>query len=211
VKDEAPESNLPAELEKQGTLQSDENLLATLTDAFWSGLARAAEPNGLVIFLDHIEKMAFDTVAIMQKHLIDRILRQDNSTSGSKIRLAVAVRDPARFADQNDSDKSWHFLLELAQTKDPRMLELKFPGLPHGEQLHWLAQVWARRFFISYGGSNLVKRILETFPVGKRLMPQDVDAYVNRRVDSYLQPVAPGRLIKDLLRREDIIDWLTTL
>lgn len=210
VKDEAPESNLAAELEIQGTVQSDENLLETITDAFWSGLAGAAVQNGLVIFLDHIEKMALDTVAIMRKHLIDRILLQGNPTSGSIIRLVIAVRDPAPFADQSDSEKSWHFLLELAKTESQRVLELKLNGLPQ-EQLRWLAQVWARRFFISYGGSDLVKRILGTALVDKSLRPEDVDAYVNRQVDSYLQPVAPGRLIKDLLRREDIIDWLATL
>jgi hypothetical protein len=210
VQDEAPESNLAAELEKQGTVQSDENLLETISAAFWSGLACAAEQNGLVIFLDHIEKMAFDTVAIMRRHLIDRILLQGNSASGSIIRLVIAVRDPAPFADPSDSDKPWHFLLELAQTDSQRVLELKFEGLPH-EQLSWLAQVWARRYFISYGGSDLVRRILGTALIGNRLRPQDVDAYVNRQVASYLQPVAPGRLIKDLLRREDIIDWLTTL
>jgi hypothetical protein len=43
VKDEAPESNLIAGLETKGTVQSDENLLQTITDAFWSSLTQVAE------------------------------------------------------------------------------------------------------------------------------------------------------------------------
>lgn len=209
VKDLAPESDLTTAMGEHGTVLHDENLLDTITNAFWNDLARAAEPNGLVIFLDHIEKMFPGTVSDMQKYLIERVLNQGNS----KVRLVIAVRDSDPFNERlfgrNDLGQAWDF---LAQKDSSQVQEVKFEGLPH-EQLLWLAKVWARRYFISCSGSTPIKKML-AMRNNIRLQPRDVDAYATLQVDSYGEakiPIPPGSLIRRLLDTVAIEAWLSTL
>lgn len=227
VKDEAPDKNPISEMEKQGGVtifsrveqgvRADEkNLYETITEEFWSSLARAAEPNGLMIFLDHIDKLFPGTVEIMHKYLIDRLLTANSSSPVSKVRLVLAVRDAdltdvESLFEQNDAGKAWNFLFELAQKDGSQVREVRVEGLPH-EQLHWLAQVWARRYFISCRAATPFKRFVDAYLGGRNLEPRHVDAYVKKRVDSYDPvPIAPGRLVTNLLDPQFIKDWLKTL
>jgi hypothetical protein len=216
VRDEAPDKNPISEMEKQGVRSDEKNPYETITEEFWSGLARAAEPNGLLIFLDHIDYLFPGTVEIIHKYLIDRILTADRSSPASKVRLVLAVRDadPADVGslfEQSDTGKAWNFLFELAQDDGSLVRKIRVEGLPY-EQLHWLARVWARRYFISCCAATPFKKFIDAYLDGRNLEPRHVDAYVKRRVDSY-DPVciAPGRLVNNLLDPQFIKDWLRTL
>ena len=208
VKDLAPESDPTTKMEELGTVLYDENPLDTITNAFWNDLTRAAEPNGLIIFLDHNENMFPGTVNDMQKYFIERVLTPGNC----RVRLVITVRDSDPFDEQllgrNDLGQAWDF---LAQKDSSQVQKVKFEGLPP-EQLHWLAKVWARRYFICCCDSTPIKNVLATHNI-VHLQPQDVDAYVTRQVDSYLGKtlIAPGSLIKRLLDRKAIKVWLSTL
>lgn len=215
VEDRAPDSNPTIEMEKQGTVRSDEDPFDTITNEFWQGLICAAGSKDLILFLDHVEMLIPDTVDKMRTYLIGPLLAADNSSPKSKIRLVLAIRDndPAEemLFGQRDTGKAWNFLFDLAQNNGSRMKQLKFEGLPH-EQLHWLAQVWGRRYFLSCSSTTLFKQYLNLFYHGANLQPEQVDAYVKRRVDSYAQVAkAPGELIKNLLEDAYIRDWLKTL
>lgn len=215
VKDKAPYKNPTVEMGNQGTLRSDENPFETITNEFKSGLARIAGSNGLIIFLDHIEMLIPDTVERIRTYLIEPIVAAGRDSPLSKIRLVLAIRDidPAEafLLGQSTSGKAWNFLFELAQKSESPLQKLQFEGLPH-ERLHWLAQVWGRRYFLSCSRATIFKQYLKFFLDGRDLQPEQVDAYVKRRVDSYGPvPKAPGELIRHLLEETYIRDWLKTL
>ena len=215
VKDKAPDKNPTVEMGNQGTLRSDENPFETITNEFRSGLIRISGSNGLIIFLDHIEMLIPDTVERIRTYLIEPLVAAGSDSPLSNIRLVLAIRDidPAEafLLGQSTSGKAWNFLFELAQKNGSPLRKLQFEGLPY-ERLQWLAQIWGRRYFLSCSGATVFKQYLQYFLNGRDLQPEQVDAYVKRRVDSY-GPVAkaPGELIRHLLEETYIRDWLKTL
>jgi hypothetical protein len=195
VADEAWDKKLNLELGKLGTVRSKENPLETINEAFWSGLVRAAEPNGLIIFLDHIYK-TYDAINQLKTYLVERVLNPDKYPNARKVRLVLAVRE--RTPEMANLERPWDYLLA-----NPKVVVQHLGGFQPAE-LSWLARVWARRYFLSHSPIEFKD---------KHLTPEKVDEYVSGLLNpNYLKRAQrPGRLISDLLNDNNIEDWLYNL
>ncbi len=209
ISDGAPAGNLTKILEQLGVSRAEEDPVATITDAFIEGLKRAADPNNLVIFLDHIEKMAPVILNTMQKYLLAKIPK----IAGNPIRLVLAVQDPDPFHPLSTSHLSWEEASQLVQTNGNRVFQQTFHGFTY-EQSRWLARIWARRYFISCKHEKflqLKQRMLQNAPVQSTPRPEDVDNYVQDRIRYGHLAVLPRRFIGDLLKEENVLDWLYSM
>jgi CHAT domain len=217
VEDEEPEKDPTSGMAQQGMVRSDENPFETITSEFWNGLARIAKSNGLIIFLDHIEKLSPATIETMRKYLVEHILNARDYPAAQKVHLVLAIRevdpDDEPALGRSDLDTAWNFLFELVQKDDPRVRKLRFEKFSP-EQLRWLARVWARRYFILCSGASSIKTGLEILLNRPGSNPERVynyvDEYVERRIMSYgPAPLSktPGLLIDDLLNKTYVKDW----
>ncbi|HEX2913605.1 MAG TPA: CHAT domain-containing protein [Chloroflexia bacterium] len=198
VSDMAMDKNPALELENLGTVRSNENPVETITEAFWTSLARIAEPGGLIVFLDHVDKMFAGEVNRLRTYLVNRVLNPADYPNARKVRLVLAVQSNP--VEQANQDNPWSF---LTQSSDARVDILNLQGLPP-ENLEWLARLWARRYFISYGPA---------FLKNKHVTPENIDAYVASLLNPFYQkrPQRPGRLVRDLLNSDRLEDWLNSL
>jgi hypothetical protein len=211
VGDEAPAGNLTKMLEQVGTSRAEEDPVETITDAFIAGLKRAADCKGLIIFLDHIEKMAPEVLKTMQKYLLGKIPK----VAGNSIRLVLAVQDaafPAPFRPPT-SNLSWEEVSQLVQTNESKVFERPLRVFSPEEAL-WFARIWARRYFLSCKQEKFLiilqqMQMLLNAPV--QLGPEDVDAYVQDRIRYKWPFVLPKRFVGDLLKEENIRDLLFAL
>lgn len=145
VQDETLDADPGFALKQLAITIHDEYVLKQISDAFLEGLAEAASQGGLVIFLDHIDKLSDSEVRLLKTHLIEPILNGGSDAALRNVRLALALRyDPhQRQADADSQARLWAFLwTELGLQPEPL---IRFSAIP------WLARVWARRYFISAG------------------------------------------------------------
>jgi hypothetical protein len=209
ISDEAPAGNLTQILEQLGMSHAEEDAVATITNAFIDGLKRAADPNGLVIFLDHIERMAPVIMKTMQKYLIAKIPK----IAGNPIRLVLAVQDPDPFRPLSTSHLSWEEVSQFVQTNGNRVFQQTFHGFTY-EQSLWLARIWARRYFISCKHEKFLRLkqlVFQNAPIQSTLRPEDVDNYVQDRIRYGRPAVLPKRFIGDLLNMDNLHDWLDSM
>ncbi len=196
VADLTRDKKAPRELEKLGTVRSNENPIETINEAFWSSLARAADPHGLIIFLDNVDSMFSGEVNKLRNYLVNQVLASENYPNARMVRMVLAVRSPS--VDATTPERPWDFLLD-----NSKVVVQRLAGLPP-QDLSWLARLWARRYFISNGGPLYMR--------DKKLTTQAIDAYVSSLLNNYYLSRAqrPGRLISDLLNPDRIADLLSS-
>jgi hypothetical protein len=209
ISDETRTLNIEEALVELHTVGEGEDVVKTITDAFIEGLCQAATPNGLVIFLDHIDKIPRFTLDKMQKYLIGKLpQRADNC-----IRLVLAVQDPDPFRRQSISELSCEDVLQIMERNGQEIFVQPFYGFTD-EQARWFARMWARRYFISCKHDKFMRIKEEMFrnrPHQRvQLLPNDVDvdSYVERHIHYGNLPVLPKRFIGDLLDEDRLRDWL---
>ncbi len=198
VTDLTANKKLAVELARLGRVRSKENPIETFNDAFWKGLEQTAEPNGLIIFLDHLDSMSFPgEINLVRDNLINRVLNPEKylNANARKVRLVLVLRELTPAASRG-AGQPWNFLL----TSQPKIAVQRLAGFPPGE-LSWLARLWARRYFLSQPAPEVQ---------GYTLTPDNVDTYVENVLTPLLlkRPQRPGRIVNDLRNPANLEDWL---
>ena len=184
-----------------GSATALENPVETITEAFWTCLARVAEPAGLLIFLDHVDGMTLPAVTELRRRFLDRVCDPDRHPDALKVRVVIATQaglDPAEGPPGH-----WTYLREAPDLKGVSIHRLQ--GFAY-RKLGWLARIWARRYFISSEPQPV--RDLNVKPNAEQ-----VDEFVARMLGPYegLDRVKPGELIQDLIRPSRVDAWLKSL
>jgi hypothetical protein len=211
IVDQAPDRELDA-IEDCGSSGVGDPI-AQITDVFWQDLNRAAGNRSLIVFLDHIPvTMPPREISLLQTHLLNRVV----STVASPIRVVLC-----RSTDDIDQP-SWNFLKTEPAYKGPQVEEVNLPGFMTDEMVE-LAKIWARRFFLRWGGPPTILQWQRMYPKliklqNDKLNPfaaeQEIDEQINRVVDS-LKLYGPMQLPCDVVARciEDraLKDWAQRL
>jgi hypothetical protein len=199
----APTGDLAAALAAYGAVGGAESPLESVGAAFWNDLARLTEPDGLILFLDHVDAMSQADVAFLRKALIDRVRAPE-----CKVRLVIARRPPVDYLGDQDP---WLFLETGNYVPAENLVDLR--GLPP-EQVEWLGRIWARRYFLHCGGPNhgLWRRMVER-QRKKALSPAEIDEQV-RKISAEFgseRSLAPGELVEGLTANVNIKTWTQRL
>jgi hypothetical protein len=197
VPDLTIDKNVATELERLGTLLSGENPYESITEAFWDCLERLAQPHGMLLFLDHVDRLFSGEVNKLQNYIISRVVNAGRYPKARKVRLALAVEAPTTGVDDYN-ERPWDFLLD-----EPNVEVQNVRGFEPGN-LFWLGRLWARRYFVSHRPA---------FVGDKQFTPQQLDSYVASLLNENYRrrPQRPGRLVTDLVNRENLTDWLENL
>lgn len=197
VPDLAVGKNPATEMQALGTLRAGENPYETITEAFWDSLYKLARKNGLLIFLDHVDRLFSGEVNKIYDYIIKRVLNPDKYPKAKKVRIVLSLEAPSPVITEF-SERPWDFMLD-----DQSVTVLRLTGF-EPQELYWLGRLWARRYFVSHTPISLQ---------GKKFTPEQVDQYIAALLKENFgrRPQRPGNFIGEILDRDNLARWLNGL
>lgn len=191
------------QLAELGTVDTGAGPHQVLSNEFWADLQRLAQPNGLIIFLDHTDELCREEVQSFGKYLFRQVIEGE-----SKIRIVLSQQMIPGAAPTN----TWDFLESPPFNNQRFVVYRDLAGIPD-ERIRLLARVWARRYFRGYFPSHRPQTNAWQVLTNRLGTKQITDAHLDARVETVLDfvhgaPVLPGHFVEHMMHERDTTIWL---